>query len=76
MNAHTQLELVTSLWTSQPLEEGTFYAISNTVAIDLDAYTVFLLLPAPPPADPAASCSKFCEACLHGAGWPRPIHCL
>lgn len=44
MNAHTQLELVTSLWTSEPLEEGTFYAIINTTAIDLDAYTVFLLL--------------------------------
>lgn len=39
-----QLELVTTLWTSEPWEEGTFYANNNTLAIDLDAHIVFPLL--------------------------------
>lgn len=39
-----QLELVTTLWTFGPSEEGTFYANNNTLAIDLDAHIIFLLL--------------------------------
>ena len=35
---------MTTLWTSGPSEEGTFYANNNTLAIDLDAHIIFLLL--------------------------------
>lgn len=35
---------MTTLWTFGPSEEGTFYANNNTLAIDLDAHIIFLLL--------------------------------